>query len=224
VSDPPGDPVLTLYSYWRSSAAYRTRIALGLKGLPYELVETSLVAAVSAQRSPAYLRKNPQGLVPALGVGDDMIGESLAIIEYLDEAYPQPALLPDGALPRAQVRWMAQAIACDIHPLNNLRVLNYLRSPLGHGDEAVNAWVTHWISAGFAALEELALRFSTSGTVLYGSAVTLADVCLVPQMYNARRFNVPLAAFPTLTTISSALEALPAFASARPELQPAASA
>ena len=118
------------------------------------------------------------------------------------------------------MRWLAQAIACDIHPLNNLRVLNYLRTPLGHGDEAVNAWIVHWISEGFTALEELAKRFSTNGVVLYGSTITVADVCLVPQMYNARRFNVPLAAFPTLTGICTALEALPAFVLARPELQP----
>ena len=214
------DPALTLYSFWRSSAAFRTRIALNIKGLPYEIVATSLAAAVSAQRSQEFLQKNPQGLIPALGVGAEVIGESLAIIEYLDETHPEPPLLPREPLARARVRWLAQAIACDIHPLNNLRVLNYLRTPLGHGDEAVNAWIVHWISEGFTALEELAKRFSTNGVVLYGSTMTVADVCLVPQMYNARRFNVPLAAFPTLTGICSALEALPAFVLARPELQP----
>lgn len=211
---------LTLYSFWRSSAAYRVRIALNLKGLAYATVSTNLAPGVQEQKSEAFRRVNPQGFVPALVEGAEVLGESLAIIEYLDERHPEPALLPADPLARARVRWLAQLVACDIHPLNNARVLAYLKDVLGQPTETVEKWYRHWICEGFAALEILARQHSGDGTRLFGDAVTLADVCLVPQMYNARRFNTPLDAFPTLTGICAALEPLPAFAAARPELQP----
>jgi len=209
---------MKLYGYWRSSAAYRARIALHWKGLAWESVPRHLVKA--EQRAPEYLALNPQGLVPALEVEGRVIAQSLALIEYLDETHPEPPLLPREPLARAEVRGLAQAIACDIHPLNNLRVLAYLRGPLAQGEDAVNAWVRHWIAEGFRGLEELARRHSADGRHLYGDRVSLADVCLVPQLYNARRFAVDLAPFPTLAAIGAALDALPAFERARPEVQP----
>lgn len=209
---------MRLYTYWRSSAAFRVRIALGVKGLAYESVAKHLVR--SEQRAADYLGLNPQGFVPALEDGGAVLSQSLAIIEYLDETHPEPPLLPGDARGRAQVRAMAQLIACDVHPLNNLRVLNHLRGPLGQDEAAVERWVQHWILEGFAALEQLARRHSADGRHLHGRAVTLADVCLVPQLYNARRSRCELAPFPTLTAIGAALEALPAFAAARPEAQP----
>ena len=213
-------PALQLYSYWRSSAAYRVRIALNLKGLPHSIVPTNLAPGVLEQRSAAYRRVNPQGLVPALVDGGRVLAESLAIIEYLDELHPAPRLLPADPYARARVRWLAQLIACDIHPLNNSRVLGYLKERLQQDQAAIDTWYRHWISEGFAALEALARESSTDGTRLYGSELSLADVLLVPQMYNARRFATPLVGFPTLTAICASLEALPAFAAARPEAQP----
>jgi len=207
-----------LYTFWRSSAAYRVRIALALKGLAYETIAQHLIR--QEHRSAAYLALNPQGLVPALADGATLIGQSLAIIEYLEETHPEPPLLPPDAVGRAQVRSMALAIACDIHPLNNTRVRNYLKGPLAQGEAAVEVWCRHWIAEGFHGLEELAARYSTSGRHLYGDRVTLADVCLVPQMYNARRFKCDLTAFPRLAAIDAALTVLPAFAAARPEIQP----
>ena len=209
---------MKLYTFWRSSAAYRARIALALKGLPYETIAQHLVR--QENRSAGYLALNPQGLVPALADGATLISQSLAIIEYLEETHPEPPLLPPDAAGRAQVRSMAHAIACDIHPLQNLRVRNYLKGPLAQDAAVVDAWCRHWIAEGFHGLEELAGRFSGSGRHLHGERVTLADVCLVPQMYNARRFGCDLAAFPRLVAIDAALAALPAFAAARPELQP----
>ena len=186
---------MRLYSYWRSSAAYRVRIALHWKGLPFETVATNL--GKGEQRGADFLGLNPQGLVPALEDDGQVLAQSLAILESL-----------------------ALAIACDIHPLNNLRVLNYLKGPLGQPQASVDAWYRHWIHEGFRGLEALARRSGGDGAHLYGSSVTLADVCLVPQLYNARRFEVDLAPFPTLVAIGRALEALPAFAAARPETQP----
>jgi maleylpyruvate isomerase len=209
---------MRLYGYWRSSAAYRVRIALAIKGLSYDHVTLKLGSG--EHTAPGYRAANPQGLVPALEDGPTLIGQSLAIIEYLEETHPEPPLLPQGAAARAQVRALAQAIACDIHPLNNLRVLNYLKGPLAQGQPAVSAWYRHWIALGFAALEELAQRHSGDGRHLYGVAVTLADVCLVPQVYNARRYECELAPYPMLVAISEALERLPAFAAARPQVQP----
>jgi maleylacetoacetate isomerase len=211
---------MKLYTYFRSSAAFRVRIALNLKGLAYEAVRVDLRAGESQQSKPAYLAVNPQGLVPALEDNGTTLCQSLAILEYLEEAYPDPPLLPRAALDRAQVRSMALAVACDIHPLNNLRVLNYLRSPLGMSDDAVRGWYRHWIATGFRGLEEQARRQSGDGRHMFGSQVTLADVCLVPQMYNALRFKCDVEPYPTLRAISTALSAEPAFAGAMPEKQP----
>jgi maleylacetoacetate isomerase len=207
-----------LFTYFRSSAAYRVRIALNLKGIACESVAVNL--RPGAHRQPDYLALNPQGLIPALEDGGAVIGQSLAIIEYLEETHPQPPLLPRPALDRARVRSMALAIACDMHPLNNLRVLNYLRSPLGHDEAAVDTWYRHWIAEGFRALEEEARRSSGDGHHLFGTEVTLADVCLVPQMFNAHRFKCNVEPFPTLRAICAHLESLPAFARAAPQAQP----
>jgi maleylacetoacetate isomerase/maleylpyruvate isomerase len=209
---------MRLHTYFRSSAAYRVRIALNLKGIGYEAVPVDLRAG--AHREPQYLAGNPQGLVPALEDGPAVISQSLAIIEYLDETHPQPPLLPRPPADRARVRSLALAIACDIHPLNNLRVLNYLRSPLGRDEAAVEAWYRHWIDEGFRGLEVEAKRASGDGRHMFGTAVTLADVCLVPQMFNARRFKCNLEPFPTLRGICAHLESLPPFARAAPDAQP----
>jgi maleylacetoacetate isomerase len=209
---------MKLYTLWRSSAAYRVRIALNVKGLPFESLARSLVNR--EHQSAAYTDLNPQRLIPALEVDGVVIAQSLAIIEYLEETHPQPALLPQEPLARAQVRSLSLGVACDIHPLNNLRVLNYLKGPLARDEAAVTTWYRHWVAEGFRGLEQLAQRHSADRRHLFGSCVTLADVCLVPQVYNARRFQCDLTPFPTLVAISSALDELPAFAAARPEAQP----
>jgi len=211
---------MRLYTYFRSSAAYRVRIALNLKGLQAEHVPLHLVREGGAHRREEYLALNPQGLVPALEDGGRILGQSLAIIEYLDETRPDPPLLPADPGERAVVRSMALAVACDIHPLNNLRVLDYLKGPLAQPADAVAAWYGHWIAEGFRGLEQLAKRSTGDGRHLYGESVTLADILLVPQMYNARRFRCDLAPYPTLVGISRHLESLPAFADAAPEVQP----
>jgi maleylacetoacetate isomerase len=209
---------MRLYTFWRSSAAYRVRIALGLKGLSFESRPKRFKGA--EHRKPEFLALNPQGLLPALDDAGEMVSQSMAIIEYLDETHPTPPLLPLNPLARARVRSLAQAIACDIHPLNNLRVLNYLQGTLQRDEATVNAWYRHWIAEGFRGLEAEAQRWSKDGRHLFGADVTLADVCLVPQMYNARRYQCDLSPYPTLTAISAALEAMPAFQTARPEVQP----
>ena len=212
---------MKLYSFFRSSAAYRVRIALNVKGLAYEYVAKHLRRDGGEQLKPEYRAIQPQALVPALEDGGAVIAQSLAIIEYLEEAYPQtPRLLPAAAADRAIVRAIAQAIACDIHPLNNLRVLNYLKSRMGQSEEATNAWYRHWIGEGFVALELWIGKHSADGKHSFGAGVTLADVCLVPQVYNARRFQIDLAPYPRLAAVSSHLETLPAFVAARPEAQP----
>lgn len=207
--------MMTLYSYWRSSAAYRVRIALNLKGLEYETAPVNLLAEEDKQR---YRALNPQGLVPTLVDGDVVLTQSTAIVEYLEEQYPEPGLLPKDVVLRAQVRSLSQLIACDIHPLNNLRVLNYLKQELSAEQEAVDTWYRHWVTAGFAAMEEK-LR-TTRGDYTVGDAISLADVYLVPQVYNARRFDCDLTAFPSITDIAARLEVLPAFVAAAPENQP----
>lgn len=211
---------LRLYTYWRSAAAFRVRIALNLKGLAYESVPTHLIREGGEQRHADYLALNPQGLVPLLEHDGAIIAQSLAIIEYLEEIKPEPRLLAGSPLDRATLLKMALAVACDIHPLNNLRVLQYLRREFGQGDEAVNRWIRHWINQGFEALETWVARYSHDGRHCYGDGVTLADVFLVPQVFNARRVAVDMASFPRLAAVSAHLEQLPAFAAARPEAQP----
>lgn len=209
---------LQLYTYWRSSAAYRVRIALGLKGLDYETLSTDLVAG--AHKTTTYRETNPQGLVPALVHDGRTIAQSLAIIEYLDEVFPEPALLPADPLQRATVRAMAQAVACDIHPLNNLRVMNYLKAEMAQSEDAVNAWYGHWIHQGFAGLERLVAAHSAAGEYCFGDRPSLADACLVPQIFNAQRFNIDISAFPRLLAINGHLTRLPAFITAAPKNQP----
>lgn len=210
---------MKLYGYFRSSATYRARIALNLKGIDWQSVTVDLRAPTSAQHTPEFRALNAQGLIPVLADGERILTQSLAILEYLEETHPQPPLLPATPFERAQVRALALAVACDIHPLNNLRVLDYLRVQ-GQDDVAVNRWYSHWITLGFNALEQQARRLSGDGRHLFGTSVTLADVCLVPQMANARRFKCDIAPFPTLRGISAHLESLPAFARAAPDAQP----
>ena len=212
---------MKLYSYFRSSAAYRVRIALEVKGLAYEYVAKHFRRNGGEHRKPDYLAVNPQGLIPALEDDGAVVTQSLAIIEYLEEAYPKtPRLLPASPADRARVRAMAQAIACDVHPLNNLRVLEYLKSQMGQSEDATNLWYRHWIAEGFRALEQSIGKHTGDGGHCFGEAVTVADACLVPQVYNARRFAVDLAPYPVLVRVSESLESLPAFAKARPEAQP----
>jgi len=206
-----------LYTYFRSSAAYRTRIALNLKGLPYDMESIHLTRGGGEQNKPAYRAVNPQGRVPALATdAGDVLIQSLAIIEYLDEVFPKPPLLPADPIGRAHVRAMAQVIACDIHPLNNTSPLFYLKNTLKHDQDTINAWYAHWITVGFEALETLL----APGPYAHGREVTLADVCVVPQVANARRFNVPLDRFPKIVAVDAACLKLPAFDKARPENQP----
>ena len=204
-----------LYGYWRSSAAYRVRIALALKDLSWR--DMSVDLARGAQASEDFRAVNPQGRVPVLVEGDTVLTQSLAIIEYLDELHPDPPLLPRQPLERARVRAACQLIACDIHPLGNSGVQAALRDRFGADEAARSAWAAHWIARGFASLEAMAAE---GGPYLMGKAVTMADVLLVPQMYNARRFGVELAPVPKLVAADAALAELPAFAAARPEAQP----
>ncbi|MGZ2411991.1 maleylacetoacetate isomerase [Sphingomonas sp. F9_3S_D5_B_2] len=204
-----------LYDYARSSAAYRVRIALNLKGVDYESRQVNLLE--NEQRSDAFLAINPQGLVPALEIDGQRLTQSLAIINYLDLRYPNQPLIPVVAAERAHVVALAMAVACDIHPLNNLRVLRYLKSELGHSQEEVDAWYAHWLREGLSALEALARP--RAGNFLWGNGPTGADVCLVPQLYNARRFNVPIDDFPTLLRVDENANRLEAFAAAHPDRQ-----
>lgn len=202
-----------LFDYFRSSAAYRVRIALNLKGIAYESVPVNLLKG--EQQEPEHRARNPQGMVPMLEVDGLRITQSLAIIGYLEATSPDPPLMPQGAAEAAHVRALALTLACDIHPLNNLRVLKYLTGPLGQEEAAKNQWIAHWVSEGFAALE--ALAGERSGRFLFGDAPTIADICLVPQMYNARRFDVPVERYPTLVRADSEAGKLEAFVAAHPD-------
>ncbi|TVT66395.1 MAG: maleylacetoacetate isomerase [Pseudomonas sp.] len=212
---------LTLYGYWRSSAAYRVRIALNLKGLACRQVPVHLVKDGGQQRAADYRALNPQQLVPLLvdeANGGARISQSLAILEYLDEVFPVPALLPADPVERARVRALAMHIACEIHPLNNLRVLQYLSAELGIDDEAKNAWYRHWVGQGLAAVEAGLECFD--GRLSLNDRPGYLEACLVPQVYNARRFACDLAAYPRILEIVARCETLPAFQQAAPEVQP----
>jgi maleylpyruvate isomerase len=206
-----------LYSYFRSSAAYRVRIALNLKGLAFETIAIHLQKDGGQNLKPDYRAINPQMRVPTLKLDSgDLLTQSLAIIEYLDEIHPQPPLLPRDPIARAKARALSQLIACDIHPLNNVAPLRYLKSELGQDQATIDAWYHHWVIVGFDALEAML----GDGPYACGSAVTLADICLVPQVANARRLKVPLDAYPKIVAIDAACGKLPAFERARPENQP----
>lgn len=205
---------MKLYTYFRSSAAYRIRIALNLKGVSYDSIPVNLLKG--EQREEAYRAVNPQRRVPSLDIGSTTLIQSPAILEYLDEVYPEPPLLPVGAVNRARVRAIASLIACDIHPLNNSGPLAYLKNKLGHDQATVDEWYAHWVREGFDAIEALI----EPGPYAFGSRITLADVYLVPQVANARRFNIPLDAYPKIVAADAACSALRAFQDAAPANQP----
>jgi len=208
---------MKLYSYFRSSAAYRVRIALNLKGIAYETAPIHLVKDGGHNRRPEYRAVNPQMRVPALVTSSgEVLIQSLAIIDYLDETHPNPPLLPKDPIARARARSLAEIVACDIHPLNNTSPLRYLKRVMHQEQSAIDAWYHHWVTEGFEALEALV----GPGPYCCGSDVTIADICLVPQVYNARRLKVPLDKFPKIVAIEGACLALPAFDRARPENQP----
>lgn len=216
-------PQLVLHNYFRSSSAYRVRIALGLKGLPYDYVSVHLNRDGGEQFKPAFSARNPQQLVPVLSDGEADVSQSLAIIEYLDEAYPARPLLPSAPLARARVRSLSLSMACDIHPLNNLRVLKYLTDPggpLAASEEGKAAWISHWHGVGLAALEGELRRDPQRGRYCVGDTPTMADCCLVPQLFAARRFGLDLAPFPALLAIEAACLELEAFQLAHPGRQP----
>lgn len=204
-----------LYDYWRSSAAYRVRIALNLKGVDYE--QRSINLAAGDHKDDDYRALNPQGLVPMLEIDGQRLTQSLSIIMYLATRFPDPPLLPADVAEAAHVRSMALTIACDIHPLNNLRVLKYLKGQFDVSEDAKDEWYRHWIIEGFTALEAMAVP--AAGRFIYGDSPTIADICLVPQMYNARRFNVPLDAFPNLVRADASACEIDAFAQAHPDRQ-----
>jgi maleylacetoacetate isomerase len=205
---------MKLYTYFRSSAAYRVRIALNLKGLAYESSPVNLLKG--EHRQDAYRIVNPHGRVPALDLGEIVLTQSPAILEYLDEAYPEPPLLPGDPVERARIRAVASLVGCDIHPLNNLTVLSYIKRQLGHDQAAVDEWYAHWIRQGFDAVEAM-LR---PGPYAFGAQPTMADIYLVPQVFNARRFEIPLDAYPNIAAVEAACAAHPAFRDAAPASQP----
>jgi maleylacetoacetate isomerase len=210
---------MILYGYALSSASYRVRIALALKGLQVTSVPLNLRAG--EQRRDEFLQINNQGFVPALVMDDGaVLTQSMAIIEYLDEIHPDPPLLPKAPLARARVRALTQAIACDVHPLNNLRVLQYLENELHHDQATRETWYRHWVRVGFDALERWLSRDGATGRFCHGDAPTMADVCLVPQVFNARRFALDLAPYPRIVGIDAACRELPAFQEAAPERRP----
>jgi maleylacetoacetate isomerase len=210
---------MKLYGYFRSSAAFRTRIALNLKGLGYE--QEFIHLRKNVQNSPGYLKINPQGLVPALVDHGSILSQSLAIIEYLEETHPTPALLPRDPVGRARVRSLAQAIACDIHPIDNLRVLRFLAHEMKHGEKDIELWFNHWIKLGLDGIETILAGDGKAGTFCHGDEPGMADICLVPQVFNARRYpSFDLKPYPTIMRIFEACMKLPAFEAAVPERQP----
>ena len=211
---------MKLYTFFRSSASYRVRVALNLKGLAYEQVPIHLRRGGGEQFGAAYKAINPQRLVPALEDGGRILIQSLAIMEYLDERYPEPPLLPSEPADRALVRSMALIVACEVHPIQNLRVLVYLKKNLNQSEDELNRWAQHWIQLGLSALEQMVVASPKRGKYCFGDTPTIADICLVPQLANARRFGCDLSEFPTLLQIETHCTALPAFANAAPEKQP----
>ncbi|MES2354116.1 MAG: maleylacetoacetate isomerase [Pseudomonadota bacterium] len=209
---------MKLYSYFRSSAAFRLRIALNLKGIKYEQVAVSLLKG--EQLTDAFKTINPQGLVPVLEDGPQILSQSLAICEYLEEAYPEPPLLPKTAVERAHVRTIALAVACEIHPLNNLRVLKHLKNALGQDEEQRDAWYRHWVTEGLGTLETMLAASAWTGRYCHGDIPGLADIFLIPQVANAIRYQCPLDPYPTISRINEECLKLPAFANAQPHLQP----
>ncbi|MGH7036583.1 MAG: maleylacetoacetate isomerase [Stellaceae bacterium] len=209
---------MKLYGYFRSSAAFRVRIALNLKKLTYDAAFIHLQR--NEQTRSEFLGINPQGLVPALEDGAALLTQSLAIIEYLDETHSDPPLLPPGAVERARVRSLAQVVACDIHPINNLRVLRYLRHRLGAEDAAIATWYNHWIAAGFAAFERLIAGDPRTGAFCHEDRPGLADIALIPQVVNSQRYRLDLGSYPTIAAIYERCMALDAFAAAHPDRQP----
>jgi maleylpyruvate isomerase len=211
---------MKLYSYFRSSAAYRVRIALNLKGLAYEYAPIHLLRDGGQQLKPDYRELNPDGIVPTFIDGDNVLTQSLAIIEYLEETHPEPPLLPGTPLDRAFIRSVALQIACEIHPVDNLRVLKYLKHTLKVGDEAKDAWYRHWLESGFDSLEKRLANDSRVGKLCFGDTPTLADLCLVPQVFNARRFDLDMIRYPTIERIADHAAQIDAFARAAPGQQP----
>jgi maleylpyruvate isomerase len=217
---PNAAPQLVLHNYFRSSSAYRVRIALGLKNLPYAYAPVHLNRNGGEQFQPAFSALNPHQLVPFLSSAAGGVGQSLAIIEYLDEAFPERPLLPSAPIDRARVRQLALAMACDIHPLNNLRVLKYLTGPAGLSEDEKGAWIKHWHAIGLDALEADLARDGRRGRFCVGDMPTMADCCLVPQLFAAGRFGLDLTPYPTLRAIDAACQELPAFQLAHPARQP----
>lgn len=211
--------MLQLYNYYRSSASYRVRIALNYKNIDYQEIPVHLINNGGEQYAPAYAKLNPQCLVPTLQDNSISLTQSLAIIEYLEETHPQPTLLPGDAVARAQIRRLAQLIACEIHPLNNLRVLQYLTKELAVNAEKKKIWYHHWLKSGFDAFESCLQQMDRSIGVCYGDQISLADICLIPQVYNAARFEFPLAAYPLIKRINKYCLTLSCFAKASPHRQ-----
>lgn len=211
---------MKLYTFFRSSASYRVRIALNLKGIAYEQAPIHLRRGGGEQFGAAYRALNPQALVPTLEDGGKILTQSLAIIEYLEEKQPQPALLPKDPADKALVRSMAMIVACEVHPIQNLRVLNYVKKEYNQTDEQVNHWAQHWIDLGLSALEEMLAAQQKRGKYCWGDAPTLADICLVPQLGNARRYGCDLSRYPNILSVEKSCMALPAFIDAAPEKQP----
>lgn len=208
---------MKLYDYYRSTACYRVRIALNLKHISYEAIPVHLINHGGEQHQSAYLELNPQGLVPALNDNEHILTQSLSIIEYLDELNPTPPLLPHSPLGRAHVRSLAMSIACDIHPLNNLRVLQQLKEQFQATENQVHAWYHHWLKEGFDAIEKTLQQLPRKNKICYGNDVSLADICLIPQVYNAQRFNFPMENYPLIREINEHCLTLPAFVQAAPK-------